>query len=378
MRIALNAHLLSFAASYRQAGISRFIHSIIHSLQEADQENEYIVFLGDRRLPAGYLYGRRWQAAFSRFNTGSPLRRILWEQLVQPWAARQARADLLHDLAFVAPLLTARPTVLTVYDLTFVLFPGAFNRLNRRYLSLMTPLSARRARRVIAISESTKRDLVRLAGVPAEKIDVVYPALEPDMRRASAQAVAAFRRQRGLPERYILYVGTLEPRKNAVSLVHAYGELRRRQALPHRLVLAGGKGWRYENIFAAIEEYGLRDDVLLPGYVADEELPLWYSAAEMFVYPSLYEGFGLPVLEAMACGAPVITSSVSSLPEVVGDAGLLVEPTNVAQLADSIMRVAANDAVREEMTAKGMARASQFSRARMAEETLAVYRRASV
>jgi glycosyltransferase involved in cell wall biosynthesis len=375
-RIVLNAQLLSFSASYRQAGISRLIHATIQGLQTVDQQNTYVVFTGDRNIPAGYITNERWRIVVPRLPAGRRPLRILWEQAALPWSLLAEQADLLHALAFVGPLVCPRPQVVTVYDLSFLLYPAVFNRLNRLYLSTMTPISVRRARRVIAISESTKRDLVRLMHVPAEHVDVVYPALEPGIQRVEdGQSLAAFRRRHNLPERFILFVGTLEPRKNVAALVQAYSLLRRR-GMSQALVLAGSKGWRYEEIFAAIEASGVAQDIILPGYVAREELPLWYSAADAFVYPSLYEGFGLPVLEAMACGAPVITSNVSSLPEVAGDAALLVDPADIGGLADAIQHVVSSSAVRSDMQARGMQRAATFTLDRMARATCAVYSRA--
>jgi glycosyltransferase involved in cell wall biosynthesis len=377
MRIALNAQLLSFSASYRQAGISRLIHATIQGLQAIDHDNDYTVFTGRESIPPGFFANARWQTAPSRLPTTRRPVRILWEQVVQPWSVAGAGAHLLHNLAYVGPLICSRPQVVTVYDLSFLLFPDVFNTLNRWYLSTMTPLSARKARRVIAISESTKRDLVRLAGVAEDRVQVVYPGLEPGIRRVDdPAALTAFRERNHLPERFILFVGTLEPRKNAAALVRAYTQLRKKDVLSHALVLCGSPGWRYESIFAAIEESGLAKDIILPGYVARDQLPFWYSAADLFVYPSVYEGFGLPVLEAMACGAPVITSNVSSLPEVAGAAGLLVDPDDVGELAGAIERVISSPERQAEMSAKGMARAATFTTERMARGTLQTYERA--
>lgn len=374
MHIALNAQLLSFRSSYRQAGISRLISATIQGLQAVDQENDYTVFVGDRGVPAGYLTNQRWRMAPSRFAAANRPSRILWEQTALPWSAWRTHADLLHALAFVGPLASPCPLVVTVYDLTFVLFPDAFNRVNRTYLETMTRASMRRARRVIAISQSTKRDLVRLMGVPAERVDVVYPGLEPGLARVSdAAALADFHRRYQLPARFVLFVGTLEPRKNVANLVRAYAALRQRGVRSHALVLAGSKGWRYESIFAAIAESGVAEHIILPGYVDRADLPLWYSAADALVYPSLYEGFGLPVLEAMACGAPVITSNVSSLPEVAGDAALLVDPDDVGGLADAMACLVGDEDLRRTLAARGQAQAATFTIEQMARATRAVY-----
>lgn len=376
MRIALNAQLLSFSSSYRQAGISRLIHDTIQGLQAMDQENDYTLYAGEGRVPAGYLTNRRWRLSASRLAAASRPARILWEQTALPWSARRMRADLLHAMAFVGPLASPCPLVVTVYDLTPVLFPDAFNRVNRTYLTTMIGVSARRAQRVIAISQSTKRDLVRLMGVPAERVDVVYPGLEPGIAPVTdAAALAAFRERHHLPEHFVLFVGTLEPRKNVANLVRAYGLLRQRGVRTHALVLAGSKGWRYESVFAGIDKSGAAESIIMPGYVPRDELSMWYSAADAFIYPSLYEGFGLPVLEAMACGAPTITSNVSSLPEVAGDACLLVEPEDVDDIADALQRVLTDAGLRRDMAQRGMAQAATFTRDKMARATLSVYNR---
>lgn len=377
MRIALNAQLLSFSSSYRQAGISRLIHATIQGLQTVDQQNNYTVFVGDRRIPVGYITNQRWRMCASRLPTNKRALRILWEQTALPLAVLREQADLLHALAFVGPLICPRPLVITVYDLSFLLFPEAFNRVNRSYLSTMTPISVRKARRVIAISQSTKNDLVRLAHVPAERVDVVYPGLEPGIARVDDAALLAdFRRRHNLPEHFVLFVGTLEPRKNVAAIVRAYSLLRKRGIHSHALALAGSKGWRYEDVFAAIEDSGVTQDIILPGYVSRDELSLWYSAAAAFIYPSIYEGFGLPVLEAMACGVPVITSNVSSLPEVAGDAGLMVAPDDIEGLADALERVIRSADLRAEMSTKGMQHAATFTWQRMARATKSVYEKA--
>ncbi|MBM4466901.1 MAG: glycosyltransferase family 4 protein, partial [Chloroflexi bacterium] len=245
-------------------------------------------------------------------------------------------------------------------------------------------LSARKARRVIAISQSTQRDVVRLLGVPPDKVEVVYCGLDEAFRPLAKDQVAAFRSKRGLPERFILFVGTIEPRKNVTRLIEAFATLRPcdpatlRPCDPATLKLAigGAKGWFYEDVFARVEELGLEDKVMFPGYIPASELPLWHNAAELFVYPSLYEGFGLPPLEAMACGTPVVAANTSSLPEVVGQAGLTVDPLDVEGLAEAMRRALGDEALRQEMRERGLQRAKGFSWTKTAQETVQVYRRA--
>jgi glycosyltransferase involved in cell wall biosynthesis len=258
--------------------------------------------------------------------------------------------------------------------LSFMLYPEAFNRPNARYLQHFTMLSVRRADRVIAVSESTKGDVVRLLGVAPEKVAVVYHGVENEFRPLDQGAeMDEFRARVRLPERFILCFGTLEPRKNLATLIAAYALLRKESRLPHKLVIAGGKGWRFEHVFAAVDEAGLQDDVLFPGYVPSDEQPMWYNAAEVFAYPSLYEGFGFPPLEALACGTPVVASNRSSLPEVVGDAGLLVDPLDAVELAEALRRVLTDGGLRQELVARGLARAQSFSWSRAARETVEVY-----
>jgi glycosyltransferase involved in cell wall biosynthesis len=263
--------------------------------------------------------------------------------------------------------------VITVHDLSYLFFPQGFRTLNRNYLQTFTRLSVRQARRVIAVSESTKRDLVQQYGLSPGKVDVVHNGVDPGFRPLPADEVAAFRREEGLPGQFILFVGTLEPRKNVVRLVEAYARLPKDRP---PLMLVGGKGWLYDEIFSRVEALGLSSVVRFVGYVPADALPWWYNAADLFVYPSLYEGFGLPPLEAMACGTAVISSTASSLPEVVGQAGLLIDPADAEALAKAMEQVLADREMRKEMRSSGLAQAQNFSWEKTARQTVESYRRA--
>jgi glycosyltransferase involved in cell wall biosynthesis len=371
MHIGLNAHLLSLTETYRGAGINCYIRNLLTYLPRVDRDNRYTAFLGDGRFTSAGL-----ALKLSRLPTSRPVIRILWEQAVQPFALKKERVDLLHALAFVVPLLSPCPSVVTIYDLGFLLYPEGFKRAKRFYLSLFTRLSARRARRIIAISESTKRDVVRLLGVSPDKVDVVYCGVDEAFRPLAEDQVAGFRAKRGLPERFILFVGTIEPRKNITMLIEAFANLPTCQLANLKLVIGGAKGWFYQDVFARVEELGLEEEVIFPGYIPVSELPLWYNAAELFVYPSLYEGFGLPPLEAMACGTPVIVANTSSLPEVVGEAGLTVNPLDVEGLTGAMRQALDDEDLRRGMRERGLLRARGFSWAKTARETVEVYRRA--
>jgi glycosyltransferase involved in cell wall biosynthesis len=248
-----------------------------------------------------------------------------------------------------------------------------FNRANRLYLRVSTRLAARRANRVLTISEHGRQEVISLLGVRSNRVTTTYCAADDRFRPLPASAVEDFRRQHGLPNRFILYLGTLEPRKNVVTLLHAYARLVREWPAAPPLVLAGAPGWLYQDILDTLDSLKLGDRVLRPGFVLGEDLPLWYNAATVFAYPSIYEGFGLPPLEAMACGTPVVVSEATSLPEVVGSAGILVAPRDDAALALALQRVLCDDGLASDLGQAGRDQAARFSWRRMALETLQCY-----
>jgi glycosyltransferase involved in cell wall biosynthesis len=283
--------------------------------------------------------------------------------------------DLFHGLAFVSPLLLTKPSLITVYDLSFLHYPQVLSASRRLYLRLFTALSCRRACRVIAISQSTARDLYESLSIPREKIDVAPPGYDSTIYKPlSSDEIAAFRARRNLPDRFWLFLGTLEPRKNLPMLLQAYAALPTNERLP--LILAGGKGWDFEAIYQAIEHYNLDKWVQLPGYLPIEELPLWYNSAEVFLYPSVFEGFGIPVLEAMACGTPVIISDASSLPEVAGKAGLTLPPQAIDQWTQTLRRAYADSAWRQQAIEQGFVEAKRYSWQLTAAQTISSYQRA--
>ena len=378
MRIGINAHKLYTSQNYHNAGISRYVQRLIWHLARADTAHHFVLSTNEQLRRWEGLEGPRLTLHSTRWPTTRPVVRVLWEQLVQPWASWSQRLDLLHCPLNVIPLVGSLPCILTVHDLSFEHFPHYFHPIKQRYLAAFTRLSARRAAHVLADSGSTRDDLVQMYGVPASRITVVYPGLDPDFAPVGDQReVADFRTRRGLDHPYALYLGTLEPRKNVDRLVQAFAALIRGpgRGLPHRLVLAGGKGWGYQAIFRAIEDAGIEDRVILPGYVPRAEQRLWYNAADLFVYPSQYEGFGFPVLEAMACGAPVITTSASSLPEVVGAAGCLVPPGDTAALAEAMWSLLSQPNAAAALRARGQAQAARFRWDTAAATCLAVYER---
>jgi glycosyltransferase involved in cell wall biosynthesis len=366
--IGMNAHLLSAEKGYRRAGIHGYIWQLLDHLPAVDPAWSYTALVGEGSPPAGVQVRR------SRLRTGHPLRRIIWEQTAQPW--QLGDFDLIHELAFVAPLIMPRPFVVTVYDLSFIRYPERLPRIRRLYLRLFTGLSCRRARRVMAISQSTADDVANLLNIPRDKIDLAIPGVDPRFCPLPTAEVTAWKQRNGLPDRFLLFVGTLEPRKNLPMLLRAYAALPSAEREKCHLILAGGTGWMTGEIDSTIEQYALASTVHLPGFVADEDLAWWYNAADALVYPSIFEGWGLPVTEAMACAKPVIVSNVSSLPEAVGDTGLRLLPDDVPAWTEALARCIQDAAWRETEGQRAREYAARFTWAHTAEQTVSSYRKA--
>ncbi len=341
MRIALNAQLLSHGPGYRAAGIHGYISNLLRHLP-AEMPDHWRIRAHVGAANTATFDGVRMMRA--GIDTRSAWRRIFWEQTLQPGELRDV--DLYHAMAFVAPIILPAPMVVTVYDLSFIRYPSRMSLARRQYLRAMTTLTCKRARRVLAISQSTADDLQNLLDLPARKIDVTPLGYDKALFYPRQPAeIEHFRRKHGLPERFWLFVGTLEPRKNLMILLEAYRLLEKSERLP--LILVGGVGWRGEQILSAIDNLGLSDSVKHVGFVPTADLPLWYNCAEVFVFPSIYEGFGLPVLEAMACGTPVLASDASSLPEVVAKAGMCIAPDDLVRWAAALQTAKEEDEWRE-------------------------------
>ncbi|MBI4787809.1 MAG: glycosyltransferase family 4 protein [Chloroflexi bacterium] len=354
----------------RDAGTLRYVEQLLAGLA-ADPANEYVVFANRQVLSPGAAP----TTASLRYSDVRPvgvLPPALRQQLFRGWHAR-GKLDLLHCPAFVPPLVfsSGLKTVMTVHDLAVELYPQMKKWTGLLWSRLLFRRGIEKADRIIAVSESTKADLIKSYGIAGEKISVVHHCVPEAFKPVPIQPELTARYK--LPERYVLYVGTLEPRKNIPNLIRAFALARQRGGLPHVLVLAGARGWLYQDIFRTVAELELQGQVLFLDYVPEQDLPALYSGADLFAYLSWYEGFGLPVLEAMACGVPVLASNLSSLPEVVGDAGVLVAPGDVEQAACELARILSDSETRRALIARGCVRAHAFSMERFTRETLAVY-----
>jgi len=366
--IGINAHLLSAEAGYRRAGIHHYIYQVLRHLP-ADGA-AYTVYT---RLIAGWDARSDRQFVGSALPTEQRLARIVWEQAVWPWLARRDGLTLMHSMAFTTPRLAPCPVVVTIYDLSFIHQPESFPANQRRYLMHETAYSCRHAARLITISHSGRDDVAAHYGVPPERIDVVTPGVGAAYQPLPAAQVAAFRRQQGLPDVFLLHVGTLQPRKNILVLLEALARLGRPDV---PLVLVGGKGWFYDTIEARVTALGLSKQVHFAGYAADDDLPLWYNAATALIFPSLYEGFGLPIVEALACGTPVMAAATSSLPEAGGDVAFYFDPHDPDELAGQLAAVLDDPGLRRRTRAAGPAHAARFSWAQAGRDTAAAYGRA--
>ena len=369
MHIAIDAHSVGTGL----AGNETYAANLVEALAEIDRENRYTVYV--TREEAARRFGGRWpHVGVRRTLPHTPLVRI---PLTLSAELRRRPVDLLH-VQYTAPPLAPCPVVATVHDLSFEHIPETFKLRSRVQLRLTVRATARRAAHVIAPSEFTRRDLVETYGLDPARVTATPLAASPRFRPVEDPAeLARVRRRYGIGGAYVLAVGSIQPRKNLARLVRAYSALRGargRSNLP-QLVLVGKKGWLYGETLRAVEEAGAGGSVLMTGYVSEGDLPALYSGALCFAYPSYFEGFGLPPLEAMSCGAPVLTGNLTSLPEVVGDAGLTVDPFDTGALTEALARLIDDDALRADLRRRGLRRARGFDWRDTARMTLQIYRR---
>lgn len=346
----------------RRTGTETYALQLIRALLALDTPHRYLLYFRDSPPPdllPAVPHAEQRVIPAPRLWTHFRFAAALW----------RARPDVTFVPSHALPLAFPGPAVVTVHDLGYIYFPEAHPGLSRRYLDWSTRHSVRRATRVIADSLATSRDLAAHYGVPQDKISVVYPGVDATLARViDGERLAAVRARYGLPETYLLFVGTLQPRKNIARIVRGYARWRRDSGRDDiGLVLAGQQGWLYDPRWVE----GVAG-VRLPGYIDDADVAALYSGALALLFPSLHEGFGFPVLEAMRCGTPVITSSTSSLPEVAGDAALLVNPRDEVAIARAIERVVADAELRAALVARGYRQAGQFSWQRAAEQTVRV------
>lgn len=382
MRVALDCTLVPG----NRAGIGQYCYSLAHALSKADGADSYLFYVLAPlagRAPATAL-GLPEGARFATVVRRTPLPMQLMGFLDRPglsWAVREyglggLDADIVHSTSFAVPRFRGarKRVVATIYDTSTVTHPECHTRVNAAHCTKGIRDAVAHADAIIAISEHTKRDIIEHFNAPEGLITVTQLAAGAAYRPVKdGKALAAVRARYGIEGGYILFVGSLEPRKNVKRLLEAYSILPERLRREYRLVVAGGRGWLNSEIPGLVEGLGIRERVAFPGYVAEGDMAALYSAAALFAYPSLYEGFGLPILEAMSCGAPVVTSNVSSMPEVAGDSAVLVDPRDPEAIAAAMTAILEDAGLGARLRAAGPERAALFSWERCARETLEVY-----
>jgi glycosyltransferase involved in cell wall biosynthesis len=371
LRIGLDAT----AIPPKRVGAGNYIFNLVDRLAKLDTENEYFIFAKQEHVHEWNIRGSNFHFVVSASRVRTM--RIAWEQCILPLLIRRYALDVLHSPHYTIPVLNGSKSVVTFCDMIFYMYPQVHTFTKRLFFRWFIHRSARRADCIIAISESTAKDIARILQIPRERIVSVPLGVGEAYRpvRNERQLSEVCGHYRLEPHKYILYVGVLEPRKNIPRLLDAYASLRE-IGLRQPLAIVGRRGWRCEDLFRAIAALGLEEQVVFTGYVPEQHLPVLYSAARAFVYPSLYEGFGLPVLEAMACGTPVVTSCASSMPEVVGDAGVLINPERHEDIAAGIRRVLEDPDLECWLREAGPARAALFTWERTASQTIEVYKQA--
>jgi glycosyltransferase involved in cell wall biosynthesis len=364
MRVAIDARKL------HDFGIGTYIRNLLRQLARIDRDTEYVLLCQEPDLGVAAQLGRNFRTVLEPSPNYS-----IREQIRVPWALHRERPDVFHAPHYVLPPATRCRSVVTIHDCIHLMFPQYLrNRAAYVYARASMWSAAHQAHRILTVSEASKRDIIHFFNVPPEKIVVVYNAIEERFALTpSDDAIARVRERYQLNHKFVLYVGTIKPHKNLVRLIEAFAELRRRGFDELKLLIIGDEIAKVPALRRAVHSHKLHKHVRFLGYLEDETLASLYRLASVFVFPSLYEGFGLPPLEAMASGTPVVTSNVSSMPEVTGDAAVLVDPYNVESIVEGIARVLNDPALAAELGRKGMARAREFSWERSVARTRQVY-----
>ncbi len=373
MRILFDALVVRSLAS----GVERAIQRLLVALGEAGLEEYRVVQppRSDLVVPPGSRFAARTAPRYTALRIG----RLLWEQLALSRLAAREGCTLIHAPAYLAPLIGRTTVVLTVYDLIALRYPRLCRWENALNYRLFLPLSVRRADGIVVPSRCTERDLLAAFPELRERVVVIPLGVGDEFRRErTPEDLAHARAHYRLPPRFFLFVGRREPKKNLGALVAAIAELKRSAGFPHRLVIAGPSGWGDKALLRRLRRLGMHEEVLFLGTVPQDHLPVLYALADAFVFPSLYEGFGLPPLEAMACGTPVVCSNRGALPEIVGEAALTVDPTDVAGLAAAMKRVVEDPATRARLKEAGRQQAKRFDWRRTAEQVETFYRQTAL
>ncbi len=357
MNIGINALILS----EEKTGISVYAKNLIENLLQTDVSNHYYIFVS-RKIFFRNFHPQRHHII--QFYTRNPFFRMIIEQFLLPFLAKCLHIHVLHCLSFTAPIIKTCKYVVTIHDLAYRIFPDTVSKIERLYYDFFFPICARKADAVIAVSENTKKDIIRFFKVKEKKIQVIFLGHNFSFPKEVQKT--------GMPQEYILFLGAMEPRKNLLRLIRAYALLKDR--IREKLVLIGPRGSAYQDILYEIQRLHLQQDIVMTGYIEESLLSSILQKAKIFIFPSLYEGFGLPLLEAMAHGVPVITASNSCLPEVCKDCAIYINEKDEKNISEAIFFLLQNRSLRENLKQSGLQRSREFSWEKTAQETLNVYR----
>jgi glycosyltransferase involved in cell wall biosynthesis len=357
----------------KKAGFGQYTDNLLSQLSKIDKENHYTLFFSKNSEIKYPSFDNKVIRLF-RFPE-------LWEQLRLPIEAAAEKIDLLHCPTNPGPIFAPCKRVFTLHDVNYMRYPEfSYDKKTQWYWSLFSRAAAKAADLIITISSFSKKEIIELFNVPEEKVEVIYLAAGDNFRQIKlgkeSEKIDSLRKKYCLPGEFILFVGTVSPRKNLVTLLRAIAKLKKK-GIKEKLVIVGDSGWKTKELSIIINELNLNKEIIFAGYVSEEELLLFYNLASVFVFPSIYEGFGLPVLEAMKSGCPVVASNNSCLPEIAGKAGLLVDPLDSTAFAEAIEKVLTDSLLRKRMILLGKKRASEFSWKKTAEQTIKAYKRAA-
>jgi glycosyltransferase involved in cell wall biosynthesis len=370
LKIGINA---IFLVAGEGGGIERYLRNLIKAFQKIDHKNEYTVFTNKDNTGTFDLQNN-FKEYFSPISARFRPMKILWEQFILPLQVKRAGIDVLFSPGNISPFLVPCPSVVVIHDLIPYIQPDNFTKAELYPLKCLLRSTAKKATKIITDSVSSEREILNRFNIPSDKIKVVYAACDEIFLYcdASVESKARIKKTLGINGDFILYTASTRPYKNIDGLLKAFSLLKKKHGIKHRLVITGLAGRGHQALVKMVADLELEEEVVFTGYLSDEALLSLYSGASAFVYPSFYEGFGLPVLEAMACGTPVVASNATSLPEVVGQAGLLFDPCSVEQMSEEIRKVLTDKQCRLELTSNGKQRVREFSWERTAKGVLDV------
>jgi len=366
MKIIINA----LGPSKIKAGIGNYITNLISELSRIDQKNSYIIFASSENKAFYETENKHFQVTDIGLMGKNKFSRIIWEQLVLPFKLISLKADILFSPGFVCPFIKPIKYVTVIHDMTFFSHPQVHTFFKKIYFPIMIKHSLKNSEKIISVSYNTKKEIMKYSNIQENNIIVTHLSANKFPQNKVSDEKELLAEKYKIQTEYLLFVGMIEPRKNITLIIEALGKISDKKI---KLVVVGKKGWMVDELFEMIKLKGIEDRIIFTGFIDDDELEIFYKNAKVFLYPSLYEGFGIPVLEAMSAGCPVITSNISSLPEVAGDAAILINPQKQSELTDSINRLLENSKLRTELITKGFENVKKFSWEKTAEQTLKVF-----